>query len=84
MSREPWCILKDPYGSLWIHQEGHQEDHQAVTQGPTKGVHHGSTKGTTDVGTVEDRVREGVAGAEVGEGVPRRCSPGKCHPGGNL
>ena len=49
--------------------------------GPPKG---GSTKGTKYVGTVEVRVREAVAGAEVGEGVPRRCSPGKCHPGGNL
>ena len=62
----------------------HQEDHHAVTYGPTKGVHHGSTKGIKEVGTVEVRVREAVAGAEVGEGVPRRCSPGKCHPGGNL
>ena len=54
-----------------------------------KGTPKGSTmgpqkKGMKDVGTVEVRVREAVAGAEVGEGVPRRCSPGKCHPGGNL
>ena len=41
-------------------------------------------KGMKDVGTVEVRVREAVAGAEVGEGVPRRGSPGKCHPAGNV
>ena len=44
MSREPWCILKDPYGSLWIHQEGHQ-DTKRTTMQSRKGPPNGSTMG---------------------------------------